>query len=263
LYVARFDADGSGQWLPLVQGHGPLTEANGFASQADVVIEARRAADLLGATRMDRPEEVEADPRTQKVYVILTNNARRKPEQVDAANPRAENRFGHIIELMPEGGDHAATRFTWEILLLCGDPSAPAIGATFSPATTRNGWFGMPDMAAIDHQGRLWIGTDGNSPRTTGRADGLWALETDGPLRATSRHFYRCPNGAELCGPCFTPDDETLFVAIQHPGEGASASGTPSTFDQPSTRWPDFDPNLPPRPAVVAITRIGGGKIGS
>jgi hypothetical protein len=139
----------------------------------------------------------------------------------------------------------------------CGDPSIAAIGSTFSSATSKDGWFGMPDNIAFDHAGRLWIATDGNSPRATGRADGLWALETEGPLRATSRHFYRVPNGAELCGPCFTPDDETLFVAVQHPGEGSS-----STFEKPSTRWPDFDPRLPPRPSVVAITKIGGGKIG-
>jgi uncharacterized protein len=259
LYVARFDADGSGTWLPLTHGSGPLADANGFRSQADVLIEARRAADLLGATKMDRPEDIEANPKTDRVYVILTNNTRRNPDQADAANPRAKNAFGHIIELVPEGRDHAAASFKWEILVKCGDPSIAAVGATFSSETSKNGWFGMPDNCAIDGQGRLWIATDGNSGKATGRADGLWALETEGALRGTSKHFLRVPVGAELCGPFFTPDDTTLFVAVQHPGE--ADDGPATSFEKPSTRWPDFKDNMPPRPSVLAVTKRGGGRI--
>ncbi|HWM46649.1 MAG TPA: PhoX family phosphatase [Xanthobacteraceae bacterium] len=258
LSVARYNADGTLDWLPLVQGQGPLTPQNGFSSQADVLIETRRAADLVGATKMDRPEDVEASPATHKVYVTLTNNSRRKPEDVDAANPRGPNLFGHIIEMIPPDGDHAAPRFTWDILVKCGDPSVATVGAQFSAATTGNGWFGMPDNVAFDSQGRLWVATDGNSAARTGRTDGIWGVETDGPLRGTSKCFYRVPIGAEMCGPIFTPDDETLFVAVQHPGEAGEA-----TFDNPPTRWPDFDQATPPRPSVVAITRRGGGKIAS
>ena len=265
LSVARYNADGTLDWLPLVHGQGPITAANGFASQADVVIEARRAADLLGATKMDRPEDVEANPVTNKVYVNLTYNERRQPNQVDAANPRAGSRFGHIIEMIPPDADHAAAKFRWEILVRCGDPAIAAVGATFSASTTRHGWFGMPDNMAFDSQGRLWVATDGNAASKTGRTDGLWAMETDGPLRGTSKHFYQVPTGAELCGPFFTPDDETLFVAVQHPGEADEndPNAAPATFENPSTRWPDFKPDMPPRPAVVAITRRGGGKIGA
>jgi secreted PhoX family phosphatase len=265
LYVARYHPDGTGEWLPLVHGHGPLTQANGFRSQADVLIETRRAGDLLGATKMDRPEDVEANPHTNRLYVLLTNNTRRTENQIDAANPRAKNEFGHIIEMMPKDGDHAATTFTWEMLVKCGDPTLAAVGATFSSATTADGWFGMPDNCAIDGDGRLWIATDGNSDKETGRSDGLWEIETHGESRATSRLFFRCPAGAELCGPTFTPDNETLFLAIQHPGdEGAKwkAFGRPSSFDDPSTRWPDFQPGMPPRPSVIAITRRGGGRVG-
>jgi hypothetical protein len=264
LSVARYDADGTMRWLPLIFGQGPLTPANGFSSQADVLIETRRAADLLGATKMDRPEDVEANPKTGKVYVLLTNNSRRRAEQVDPANPRADNRFGHIVEMIPPNGDHAAEAFRWEVLLRCGDPSVAAVGASFNPATTKDGWFGMPDNCAVDAQGRLWIATDGNSPAKTGRADGLWAIETEGAARATSKLFFRCPNGAELCGPSFTADDETLFVAIQHPGEADDddPKAPPATFEAPSTRWPDFDPAIPPRPSVVVVTKRGGGKIG-
>ena len=262
-FVARFNGDGTGEWLPLVHGRGPLTEANGFTSQADVVIEVRTAADLLGATKMDRPEDVEANHKTNKVYVMLTNNSQRKPEQVDAANPRADNRFGHIIEIVPDAEDHAAESFRWEILVSCGDPAIAAVGATFNPNTSRDGWFGMPDNCAFDSMGRLWIATDGNYPKKTARSDGLWAMETEGAARATSKLFFRCPNGAELCGPEFTPDDTTLFIAIQHPGETdeSDPDAEAATLENPATRWPDFKDGIPPRPSIVVVTRRGGGKI--
>jgi secreted PhoX family phosphatase len=259
LYVAKYNPDGTGTWIPVVHGQGSLTEANGFRSQADVLIETRRAADLLGATKMDRPEDIEANPKTNRVYVMLTNNTRRTEQQVDKANPRANNAFGHIIEMIPEGGNHAAATFKWEVLVQCGDPAVAAVGATFSSETTKNGWFGMPDNCAVDNQGRLWISTDGNNAKATGRADGLWALETEGDRRGTSKHFFRVPMGAEMCGPVFTPNDETLFLAVQHPGE--SDDGPPASFDNPATRWPDFKPNVPPRPSVLVVTKRGGGKI--
>ncbi len=264
LFVAKYNADGSGEWIPLVHGAGPLTAANGFPDQATVLVHVRLASDLLGATKMDRPEDVEANPRTNKVYLMLTNNTSRKADQVDAANPRANNAFGHIIEMTPADDDHAATAFRWDILVKCGDPSVAAVGATFNPATTKDGWFGMPDMCAIDSDGRLWIGTDGMDFKATGRTDGLYALDTEGAARGTSKLFYRCPTGAELCGPEPTPDLETFFVAVQHPGEGGAevpSFGRMSTFDDPISRWPDFKPDLPPRPSVVAITKRGGGKI--
>ncbi len=264
LYVARFSEDGTLTWLPLVHGEGALTAENGFRDQADVLILARRAADFLEATKMDRPEDIEANPATGKVYVMLTNNVRRKPEEVDAANPRPESAFGHIIEMTAPDMDHAATEFTWDILVRCGDPKIAEVGATFNPATSENGWFGMPDNCVVDSDGRLWISTDGNSGKSTGRSDGLWSLETEGEERATSKHFFRCPAGGEMCGPIFTPDVTALFVAVQHPGEDGEdwpEFGRASTYDDPSTRWPDFQDGIPPRPAVVAITRQGGGKI--
>ena len=265
LYVARFDDDGTMVWMPLIYGEGPLTEENGFSSQADVVIDARIASDLLGATPMDRPEDVE--PRGDGVvFAMLTNNTRRTADQVDAANPRAENAFGHILQINENGGDHAAMTGTWEIVVRCGDPAVTEVGAMWNPETSENGWFASPDNCAIDADGRLWISTDqGGNWGLTGKADGLYSLETDGDLRGHSKMFFRCPIGAELCGPYFAEEGQTLFLAVQHPATDGTSDYEPfgrnSTFEDPATRWPGFAENMPPRPSVVVVTKDGGGKI--
>lgn len=265
LYVARFDEDGTVAWLPLIHGTGPLTAENGFNDQGDVMIDTRMAADLLGATPMDRPED--AQPRGDgTAYIMLTNNTKRSQDDVNAANPRPESSFGHIIEIKEHGGNHAATTGTWSILVKCGDPSLAEVGAQWNPDTSENGWFGSPDNSAIDADGRLWVSTDqGGSWAKTGKSDGLYAVETEGDARGTSKLFFRCPVGGEMCGPYFTDDGETLFVAVQHPGTDGTKNlagfERNSTFEDPATRWPDFDPAMPPRPAVVVITKQGGGKI--
>ncbi|MEL7091285.1 MAG: PhoX family phosphatase [Pseudomonadota bacterium] len=265
LYVARFDPDGTIQWLPLVQGEGPLTAENGFDTQADVAIDTRLAADLLGATPMDRPED--AQPRGDgTAYIMLTNNSRRGADQLDPANPRPESRFGHIIEIKEDGGNHSATFGTWSILVLCGDPKIEEVGAMWNPETSDNGWFGSPDNCAIDNDGRLWISTDqGSGWGRTGKSDGLYSLETEGALRGHSKLFFRCPVGGELCGPYFADESKTLFLAVQHPGTDGTKDfkgfERDSTFEDPATRWPDFDPAMPPRPSVVVVTKADGGVI--
>ena len=267
LSVAKYNPDGTVDWLPLVYGTGPLTPQNGWESQAQVLIDARLAADALGATPMDRPEDVQPNEKTGKIYVMLTNNNKRTAEQVDAANPRAESLFGHIIEMTAPAKDHAADRFTWQILIKCGDPSVAEVGALWNPATSANGWFGSPDNCTIDNDGRLWVSTDqGSNWSKTGKADGFFAVDTEGDARGTSKLFFQVPIGAEMCGPCFTPDSETVFLAVQHPGTDGTKSfpgfERPSTFEDPATRWPDFMDGMPPRPSVVAVTKKGGGRIG-
>ena len=265
LYVARFNDDGTIDWMPLVHGTGPLTAENGFESQADVVIDARLASDLLGATPMDRPEDIQPDGKGA-VMCMLTNNTKRKPGQENSANPRADSSFGHIIEIKEDHGDHGATRGTWEILVKCGDPTIAEVGAQWNPETSENGWFGSPDNCAFDADGRLWISTDqGSGWAKTGKSDGLYSLETTGELRGHSKLFFRCPVGGELCGPYFAEGGETLFLAVQHPGTDGTKNykgfERNSTFEDPATRWPDFAEGIPPRPSVVVVTKQGGGKI--
>ncbi|MBM3493592.1 MAG: DUF839 domain-containing protein, partial [Armatimonadetes bacterium] len=241
-------------WLPVIHGRGPLTEENGFRSQADVVIDARIAADLLGATKMDRPEDIEVNPVNSKVYVVCTNNVDRGTEgkaDPDRPNPRARNAHGHIIEITEAGDDHAATTFRWDLFMVCGQPDDPATHfAGFDKAQVSP--ISCPDNICFDARGNLWIATDGQE-KALGRRDGFYAVPVAGPERGRLMQFMETVEGSEVCGPEFTPDGKTAFLAIQHPGEG-------STFARPSTRWPDG--SGPPRPSVIAIQAENGGAIG-
>jgi secreted PhoX family phosphatase len=264
LSVAKFNEDGTLNWMPLVFGEGPLTPENGINSQADILIDTRKAADLVGATPMDRPEDVEPNPVNGIIYAMMTNNTKREADQINVANTRAHNRHGHVVEIIPPGtapdgdganADHTADQYTWDIFLLAGDPSKPEDGAMYGGDVGENGWLSCPDNVAFDSKGRIWISTDG-APKV-GVADGVWAADVHGPGRAITRRFYACPQGAELCGPEFTPDDSTYFAAVQHPADEKG-----STFENPSTRWPDFDENMPARPSVQVLVKTGGGPIG-
>ena len=264
LYAGQFNDDGSGRWLPLMFGRGPLTAANGFRNQADVLIDARRAARLLGATPMDRPEDIETNPVNDCTYVMLTKNTGRN--DTNGANPRPRNPTGHVLEIVPPGRrgerDHAAETFAWNIFLLGGNPNAEdpeergAYGEQLPGSVSADGWFTCPDNVAFDPRGNMWIATDGCEK--FGFHNGLWAMATDGDQRAIPKHFFGCPAGAELCGPEFTPDGRTLFVSVQHPADRGH-----STFDHPLHRWPDNNPALPPRPSVLAIYRRDGKIVGS
>jgi uncharacterized protein len=242
--------DGRGEWIPLVTGG---TSHVAGMSADEVLVHTRLAADRVGATRMDRPEEVERNPVTGAVYVALTNNKARTPAQVDEANPRAANKHGHVLELVEDDADPGARTFGWSIPLVCGDPGDPA---TYFAGydKTKVSPISCPDNLAFDAAGNLWIATDGNA---LGSHDGLFAMPLAGPERGRVKQFLSAPTEAEVCGPLITPDQRSCFVAIQHPGERDGAS-----VDHPASTWPDGGP---PRPSVVAVWRTapGSGRIGA
>ena len=233
-----------------------------------MLIETRRAGDLLGATKMDRPEDVEANPKTNKVYVILTNN------DAPQGRPGRRRQPARRQRVRPHHRDDAAGRRPRRHQVHLGDPGEVrrSVGrggrrdASRRPPP-RTAGSACRTTARSTREGRLWIATDGNSDRETGRTDGLWALETEGEGRATSKLFFRCPAGAELCGPEFTPDGETLFVAIQHPGDDGPKW---KAFGRPVELRGSLDAlaRLQARACrrgrpSLAITKRGGGKIAS
>jgi secreted PhoX family phosphatase len=231
---------------------------------------------------MDRPEDVEANPTTGRIYVACTRNERRTADatnksyagrEIDAgpnaANPRGANPWGHIIEIREAGDDHTALEFSWEVFLLAGDPHGKLItdlrelqpGRLDADSTYYAGYsraadlspIGSPDNVGFDHAGNLWIVSDGDQPN--GANNGCWVCPTSGPDRGRLQQFMSGPIGAEICGCQFSPDGETLFLSIQHPGEGG-------TVAHPVSHWPD-GPRTQPRSSVIAVRKKGGGKVGT
>ncbi len=261
LYAARFDADGTGTWLALVPGENGLAPENGFATVADVLLNSRGAADIAGATPMDRPEWGAVDPDTGAVYFTLTNNKRRSAEQVDGPNPRPNNHFGQIVRWYEAADDHAATRFTWELFVLAGDED-DSRNLAGEPLTADNR-FAMPDGLYFDPDRRLWIQTDiADADQNSGpyAPMGNNAMLCADPDTGEIRRFLTGPMGQEITGCVSTPDRTTLFINVQHPGSTTSAEDFAA--GRSSSRWPDYGAG-PPRSATVAITRIDGGKVGS
>jgi uncharacterized protein len=279
LYVARFTGDspaaevdgtgalpadgafdGGGEWIPLAAGTTSFVP--GMTAE-EVYVFTREAADRVGATKMDRPEDVEPNPRTGRLYIALTNNSDRGKEPAtgriappDEANPRRANAHGHVIELVEPGNDAAATVFAWSILLLCGDPTRPDTyfagydKSQVSPITS-------PDNLAFDDRGNLWISTD--SGAALGFHDGLYGVSLEGPTRGRTTLFASMPVGAEACGPVIT--DEFVLISPQHPGDVDDASP-----EAPGSSFPD-GPGTQPRPSVVNIWKAGPngrpGRIGT
>ena len=264
LFVARFDADGSGRWLPLTHGQGPLTAANGFADQGEVLIKSRQASDILGATKMDRPEWLAIDPNNGWVYCTLTNNSSRgQPNQpgVDAANPRANNTMGQIIR-WKDDGDFDGGGFKWNLLVLAGDPANTRPEAK---GNIKGDIYGCPDGIAFDARGVLWIQTDAHATQMYKgefeRIGNNQMLACD-PVTGETRRFLTGPTNCEVTGCTFTPDGTTVFINIQHPGETPTDRSDPA---EPAkfSNWPDYKSGGRPRSSTVAIRRKDGGVIGT
>jgi secreted PhoX family phosphatase len=265
LYAARFDADGTGVWLELAPGKNGLDPGAGFPSPAEICIAPRLAGEIAGATRMDRPEWIAVHPLTGEVYCALSYNETRgqagRPGP-DPANPRAENVYGHIIRWREGGGDPTATRFEWDVFILCGDP------ASADPSRRgdiKGDVFGSPDGLWVDGRGVLWIQTDVstrllNKDHYAGMGNNQM-LAAD-PVTREVRRFLTGPRGCEITGATGTPDGRTLFVNIQHPGETPSERSNPATPKGVSA-WPEGPSGGRPRSATVVIRRADGGPVGT
>ncbi|MFD9215599.1 PhoX family protein [Streptomyces sp. NPDC059544] len=242
--------DGGGVWIPLATGD--VSHVPGMTAE-EVYVFTRLAGDKVGATKMDRPEDVEPSPRTGRVYVALTNNTDRgkagKPG-ADEANPRNLNKHGQILELAEHWDDPSSDGFAWRLFLVAGDPEDPATYFAGYPKETVSP-ISCPDNVAFDPYGNLWISTDGAQ---LGSHDGLFGVATTGERRGELKQFLTVPKGAETCGPII--QDRRVLVAVQHPGEIDGA-----TVEKPASVWPD-GPGRVVRPSVVAVYRKDGRDIG-
>ncbi|WP_212834169.1 PhoX family phosphatase [Catellatospora sp. TT07R-123] len=245
--------NGTGTWLPLVKDGRSMVP--GWTVE-QILVFTRQAADAVGATKMDRPEDVEPNPVNRRIYAALTNNTARgtttgRGVLADEANPRNANKHGHIFELTEDGGDHTGATFTWAIPIVCGDPADPST-YFMGYDKTKVSPISCPDNVAFDSKGNLWISTDGNALLSN---DGLFATALSGPEAGHLKQFLTVPRGAETCGPFISTDNRTVFAAVQHPGELTGAS-----FDKPASTWPDGDYS---KPGIVGVWRLDGKPAGS
>lgn len=256
LYVAKFsdgsasgDFMGTGEWLELSMSNSAL--AARYSSLADILVHTRLAADALGATPMDRPEWFTVHPQTNEVYGTLTNNSSRTT--TNDANPRAANRYGQIIRWREAGGDSAALAFEWDLFVLAGNPTIEQTNPLNkgSANVTADNTFNSPDGLGFDNSGRLWIQTDGGYSNTGNFANqGNNQMLCADPQTKEIRRFLVGPKECEITGLTFTPDQKTMFINVQHPGEGGNS------------HWPDGGSAMP-RSASLVITKDDGGVIGS
>jgi len=266
LYVARFNDDGSGDWLALDYANAGFRAAAAarnvvFESQADVLVNTRLAADVVGATKMDRPEWATVHPITGEVYFTLTNNSSRAAGTTNSANPRGPNPYGHIIRWRELAQRSDALRFNWDLFALAGPEADSAIlGATGAsvPSLDASNVFASPDGLWIDQFGTLWIQTDMSGSQLTGGPFGNNAMLVADPDTGLIKRFFTGVAGCEVTGVVSTPSGRTLFANLQHPGEqGALLPGS-----KWSSSWPDGGTSRP-RSAIVVVTKDDGGIVGT
>ncbi|MUJ27812.1 DUF839 domain-containing protein [Aliivibrio fischeri] len=256
LYVAKFamkddKLEGDGQWLELTYGKNGLTRENGFNSQAEVMIFARRAATQVGATTMDRPEWVAVHPDKNHVFCTLTNNKYRgvkEGQDVDGVNPRAENHYGQIVRWAPTNANHVSDTFQWDLYVIAGNPTVHKDSLyAGSDNINKDNMFNSPDGIGFDKAGRLWIQTDGNySNKGDFAGQGNNQMLCGDPNTGEVRRFLTGPIGCEITGLTFSEDQKTMFVGVQHPSGHFPQGG-----------------NSKPRSTIVMITKDNGGVIGS
>ena len=216
---------------------------------------------------MDRPEDVQPHPTNGKVYIMLTNNDRRRPEQADKANPRPENEFGHIIEMTAPDGDHAAATFRWDMLIKCGDPRVAEVGALWNPAHQRRRLVRLARQLRLRRR-RAGCGSPPTRARPGPGRSTPTASTPSGP-RASSAGSPSCSSACRWAPRCAARASRPTARRCSWPCSIRPPTackdwkpfGRESTFEDPATRWPDFKPDMPPRPSVVAIRKKGGGKI--
>jgi secreted PhoX family phosphatase len=221
---------------------------------AEALVEARAAAEAAGATPFDAPAGLAVHP-DGRLFLACRGAPQRA--RTDALNPRPLNSFGHVVEIVPANGDHAAGTASGAVLILGGDPRQPGATARYGAGTQV--WLAAPAVLEVDPRGRLLIGTaQGALQRTTGIADGIYLCGTDaGAGRGVLNLLYAAPRAARIGGVRLSPDAGTLFSAVRTPGVEDEAD-----FTRPATRWPAFEPAVPPRTTVIAIVRAAGGPIG-
>lgn len=252
LSVAKFNEDGTGTWLELTP------ETTGMSSKAEICIHTRQAGSAVGATTMDRPEWVAANPNSPEVYCALTNNKNRgiktnaggDETPVGGPNPREANKYGQIVRWRPDGGDHTAAGFAWDLYVLAGNPTAHNDLNAGSENVNANNMFNSPDGLKFDSNGLLWIQTDGNySNEGDFAGQGNNQMLAGDPVTGEIRRFLVGPKECEVTGLTWSADRRTMFVGIQHPGERGDS------------HWPEGG-NAVPRSAIIAVTREDGGLVG-